>query len=235
MTQVDSTVAYDTFGRRIPLFHPLARALVKELGRGGREVPRLSEADKRRTPLGQGLEIAWPRASYYGRLASQHTDTLRITNLLPRGRTVRLVAPLLLSLPDTVAMPPRVGTSPVPFVLRFEELEQSLSLTIQLPNDTAFHHRLTLYGYDIGTKQLTDRSSSAQTVHLRSRNTLYLHLPDAEKLLLIYRGHRLIDRLPIGRQRDVVDLSQYRRGRYLLEFVDLAAQRSRYARLRLGR
>ena len=113
----------------------------------------------------------------------------------------------------------------------------SVTRPLVLTNDGDYRLevRFVLNGHDISEQDFvaTQREALADPWEVPAgRETLYLRLRSTEKLMTIYKGGKVYNKVAVGHQLDELNLSGLGYGDYLLEVIDLRTGKKRYHGLR---
>ncbi len=113
--------------------------------------------------------------------------------------------------------------------------DQLQSLRWQFPSGQERSFTFSTRGYHLNEADFRElgQLNDQHTLQLSGQRTLYLYLDSAEKLLTIYREGKALEKIPVGRQLDAIDLRHLAKGKYLLDIVDLGSGEHRYHALQL--
>ncbi len=219
---VDSVEVRDTAGQIIPhvTFLALHQSQIDSLNAARRQERK--PAQERARYLSTNIYASQGRTIYYGRVGEELRDTLTVNNFDRAPVTTYLHVPLLgFGIADSVSLSGQASRA-LPFTYRFTAATERTTVRGSYTGkDTAFVLPLTFGGYHLDLSDFQDRVPPQPAVHLRSRPTLRLYLPGPEKLLTVLRDGVVMDRIPVGRVIDSLDVSTWVPGDYTLRLSDL--------------
>ncbi|MFK8164959.1 MAG: hypothetical protein AB8H12_21105 [Lewinella sp.] len=103
------------------------------------------------------------------------------------------------------------------------------TLRIEGPEGKMHDVRLSLRGHDLTEADFIPNNTDVplKQVDAQERENIYLRLESTEKLLSIYRSDKVLYRLPVGRQVDVIPVYHLPAGDYRMEIIDLSTGEKR--------
>ncbi|MBC6995347.1 hypothetical protein QWY85_00210 [Neolewinella lacunae] len=227
----DSIQTFDTAGQRIP-----AATFIQP--RGGRNA-LIEETQGKFTVIAskpQWSEVA-PTQQFYARIGDTVSSTVVLAipaedqakptpKRSDKQRNIKTAQPLLLEEGKAFS---------ADFQLEVEAGNQYQTLRYQFPSGQEQSFTFTTRGYHLQEADFQELAqlNDQHTLHLSGQTTLYLYLDSAEKLLTIHREGKVLEKIPVGRQLDAIDLRHLAQGNYLLDIVNLRTGEHRYHGLHL--